>query len=159
MVTIELTKGKVAIIDEVDNVGLKWYYGGNGYAVRKNRKEGMIYLHRWVMENKLGRKLKPKEHVDHISGVKLDCTRDNLRPCTMAQNIANAKIRSDNTSGVRGVSIDKRNGRYLAQYYIKGKKYHIGSYVTKEEAIKARKDKEIKLYKDFVINGQWRYDH
>ncbi len=154
--TIELSKGTVAIIDKEDNSEFKWYYGGNGYAVRKNRTEGMVYLHRWVMERKLGRKLKRSEHVDHISGQRLDCTRNNLRVCSMAQNIANSKIRTDNTSGARGVSLDSRNGNYVAHYYIKGKKHHIGSFKTKEEAIKARRDKEIELYGEFVLNGQQR---
>lgn len=156
MITIKLTKDKVALIDETDLTELKWYYGGNGYAVRKTRTDGMTYLHRWVMERKLGRKLKRKEHVDHISGIRLDCTRDNLRLCTMSQNISNARIRSDNTSGARGVSLDSRNGNYVAHYYINSKKVHIGSYKTKEEAMKARRDKEIELYGEFVIKGQSR---
>lgn len=153
---IELSKGKSAIVDNQDNTNLKWYYGGNGYAVRKTRDDGMIYLHRWVMERKLGRKLKRKEHIDHISGLKLDCTRNNLRLCTMRENIANSKLRSDNTTGVRGVSLDVRNGHYTAQYYVNGKKKHIGSYKTKEEAMKARRDVEIELYGEFVLMGQPR---
>jgi len=156
MKTIALSKGRVALIDDCDDTALSWYYGGNGYAVRKTRKEGMIYLHRHIMESVLGRKLKRTEYVDHISGIKLDCTRANLRLSTMAQNVSNSKLRTDNTTGVRGVSLDKRNGRWTAQYYLHKKKYHLGSYATKEEAIKARRDKEIELYGEFVVRGQTR---
>lgn len=156
MKTLELTKGKVAIVDNEDSTGLKWYYGGNGYAMRKDRKNGTSYLHRYVMERKIGRKLLQSENVDHISGVKLDNTRGNLRLCTMSENLANAKIRTDNTSGVRGVSLDSRNGHYVAHYYLGGKKQHIGSFKTLEEATKARRDKEIELYGEFVVFGQKR---
>jgi len=156
IVTIKLTQGKVAIIDEIDWSPTKWYYGGNGYAMHKTRKEGTHYLHRWVMERALGRQLGSKEYIDHISGVKLDCTRDNLRLCTMSENLANAKIRSDNTTGVRGVSLDNRNGHYTAQVYVNSKKVHLGSFKTVEEAIKARRDKEIEMYGEFVIKGQQR---
>ncbi len=156
MAIIKLSKGKIAMVDDKDVSELKWYYGGNGYAVRKNRGEGMTYLHRWVMERKIGRSLKPTEHVDHISGVLLDCTRTNLRIATRSENMANSKIRTDNKTGVRGVTLDGRNGHYLAQVYVGGKKIHLGAYKTIEEASKARRDKEIEMYGEFVVKGQSR---
>lgn len=156
MQVITLTKGMTTVVDDEDALPLKWYYGANGYAQRKSRKEKGTYLHRLVMERLLGRPLKHGEYVDHINGNKLDNRRQNLRLSTMSQNLANGKIRSNNTTGVRGVSLDRRNGHYVAHYYIKSKKYHIGSYKTLEEAIKARRTKEIKLYGDFVLVGQPR---
>lgn len=151
---IQLTQGKSAIIDDVDSNGLKWYYGNHGYAQRKTRQNSAVLLHRYVMSRKLGRDLTSKEYVDHISGVKLDCTRANLRLCTMSQNLANAKIRTDNKSGHRGITLDKRNGHYTAQVYVNCKKYHLGSFKTLEEAVKARRDKELEMYGSFVIGGQ-----
>jgi len=153
-VIVQLTQGKSAIIDDIDANNIKWYFGNHGYAVHKNIKDGSILLHRYVMSRKLGRELTSKEYVDHISGVKLDCTRDNLRLCTMSQNLANAKLRIDNKSGHRGVLLDKRNGHYTAHVYVNCKKHHIGSFKTLEEAIKARRDKELEMYGSFVIGGQ-----
>jgi len=151
---LKLTQGKVAIIDDIDSNDLKWYFGTNGYAQRKPRNTKALLLHRYVMSRKLGRELTSKEYVDHISGVKLDCTRGNLRLCTMSQNLANAKLRVDNKSGHRGVLLDKRNGHYTAHVYVNCKKSHLGSFKTLEEAIKARRDKELKMYGSFVIGGQ-----
>lgn len=149
---INLSKKAKSKIDDIDNNELKWYLGGNGYAMR-GRSKAVTYLHRWVMERKLGRKLKKKEQVDHINRDKLDNRRSNLRLVNYSQNQANAKIRVDNKSGHKGVTLDKRNGNYTAQYYLNSKKIHIGSFKTLEEAIRARKNIEDKLYGSFYRHG------
>ncbi len=63
---------------------------GNGYLycvtdpihpnaeVRKDRKKRYIYLHRVVMENSLGRLIKPEEQVDHKDGNKANNAPSNL---------------------------------------------------------------------------------
>ncbi len=82
--------------------------------------------------------------IDHINGDKLDNRRTNLRVITHAQNSVNTKLYKTNTSGFRGVWVDKkgREPKYIAQYsrYIEGKKktFIIGSYTTAEEAGRAR---------------------
>lgn len=154
MKILQLTQGKVALIDDEDDNGLKWYFGSNGYANNKSYDKKGILLHRFVMERKLGRKLKSKEHVEHRNGFKLDCQRDNLRLCNPTLNQANAKIRSDNTTGAKGISLDKRNGRYIAQFYIKSKKYHLGTYATLEEAKLARRRKELKMYGEYALQDR-----
>ena len=52
---------------------------------------------------------------------------------------------STNKLGVKGVSYDKRRGKYVAQLSYKKKHYHLGRYDTIEEAKKAydRKRKEL----------------
>jgi len=47
--------------------------------VRKDRDKRYIYHHRVVMENSLGRLLKPNEQVDHKNGDKIDNTPSNLQ--------------------------------------------------------------------------------
>lgn len=48
------------------------------------------------------------------------------------------KIRSNNKSGCTGVYQNSRNKKWNAQITFKGKTYFLGSFKTKEEAIKAR---------------------
>ena len=47
--------------------------------MRSGRKYGRIYEHRLMMEQKLGRYLESQEIVDHIDGLRLHNSQDNLR--------------------------------------------------------------------------------
>ena len=58
---------------------------------------------------------------------------------------ANQPMRRDNTSGVRGVSWDKRAGKWKAQASIKGKDTYLGYFTCKIEAARAVRDKWIEL--------------
>lgn len=80
----------------------------------------------------------PINTIDHINGDKLDNRLINLRDVTHQNNIKNCKKRTDNTSGVTGVSFNKKLNKWTAYFTIKGKLITIGYFVDKKEAIKAR---------------------
>lgn len=137
---IPLTRGFEAKIDIADIPlvdGLNWtalVTSGKVYAFRQvsRPKAGtMIYLHRLIMAAKQG------DTVDHISGDSLDNTRSNLRLCTVAQNIQNAKIRPDNTSGFKGVSWHKGAQRWVSYINKDGVRTHLGTFIAKSDAIAA----------------------
>jgi hypothetical protein len=79
----------------------------------------------------------PEGVVDHINGVKHDNRWCNLRSCSQSQNMMNGPIRSNNKTGVVGVSWDKSRQRWLAQVRLNGKKKNLGRYQTKEQAMQA----------------------
>lgn len=56
------------------------------------------------------------------------------------------KLSKVNKSGVRGVS-QKKNCKWLAQITFKRKNYNLGTYENFEDAVKARKEAEEKLFK------------
>ena len=60
----------------------------------------------------------------------------------------NFKVRSDNTSGVRGVS--KYRDKWRASITFKKKTYYLGTFTDLEEAIKIRKKAESVLYGEFL---------
>ena len=138
---IKLTQGKFAIVDNEDFEFLnkwKWYaqQGGNTfYAARKsksiNGKQKVIRMHRAIIKPNIGLE------VDHVNRNGLDNRKINIRECTRSQNSLNARIRTDNTSGCKGVCFDKRSGKYAAQIKINGKRKHVGLFSTVEEAAKA----------------------
>ena len=91
--------------------------------------------------------------LDHIDGDKTNNDINNLRKSTQSQNMHNMTLSSHNTSGVKGVSWNKRAQKWRARIKLKGKEIHIGNFVTLEQAEvsihKARK----KLHKQFANHG------
>lgn len=63
---------------------------------------------------------------------------ETLREATYAQNMQNASLRSDNTSGVRGVTWHKRYCKWQARIAVNRHHFHLGYFDTFEEARNAR---------------------
>ena len=59
------------------------------------------------------------------------------------------KLNSNNKSGVRGVHKNKR-GKWRAEIVFKKKYYHFGVYDNFEDAVKARKEAEERLFKPVI---------
>lgn len=81
----------------------------------------------------------PVDQIDHINGDPADNRIDNLRNVSNAENSRNQKLRSNNKSGVNGVSWFKRRGKWLAQIRVRGKILHIGCFDCIGAAAAARK--------------------
>ena len=91
----------------------------------------------------------PSSNVDHINGNPSDNRIANLRLATQSQNLMNARLRSDNTTGHKGVYFHKQMNKWGAHICKDGKTRSLGLYFTKEEAILARQKAEEKLYGEF----------
>ena len=63
--------------------------------------------------------------------------------------IRNTKIKSSNTSGTKGVWWNAKREKWIAEIMIDNKKYYLGEFINKEEAIKTRKEAEIKYFGEF----------
>ena len=137
MKCIELTQGRVAIVDDEDFDKLaqyRWQYN-KGYADREAtiafKVTKHVKMHRIIMGID-----DPNIHVDHINGDKLDNRRINLRLATRAQNKANSRVAKNNAIGVKGVS--KRTGpkgdAFRAHITTEGKMKSLGTFKTAEEA-------------------------
>jgi hypothetical protein len=146
---IQLTQGKVAIVNDDDFERLnkfRWYFCKR-YAVRDvivNGKKETIYMHRLVTEA-------PDDlEVDHINGDGIDNRKENLRLCTHAENSRNRGRAKHNTSGHKGVWFSKQSNRFIAETRLNGKKIHVGSFKTAEEASEAYKAKALEVHGDFA---------
>lgn len=150
MVEIELTKGKVAIVDDEDYgliVGFSWHYCGGYATAKKKSKETNRFYH--VCMNRLILGVEDSRFVvDHINGDKLDNRRSNLRVCTQAQNRRNTKCHQGSAVNYKGVSINK--GKYVAVIGVGYKVFHIGSFNTAAEAAKAYDYEAVKLHGEFA---------
>lgn len=67
-------------------------------------------------------------------------------PCKLDGN----KIRSTNTSGTTGVWYDTSRHKWCAEIMFKKKKYRLGRFDKKEDAVSARKLAEKKIFGDFL---------
>jgi hypothetical protein len=90
--------------------------------------------------------------VDHLihplgSANKIDNRKCNLQIKTPQQNSMNQAIRTNNRSGVPGVTF--RDGKWIARIGYKMKRISLGSYDNFEEAVKARIDAEEKYWGEF----------
>lgn len=80
----------------------------------------------------------PVDQIDHINGVRADNRWSNLREVSHGANLRNCAQRSNNSSGVTGVSWHRLNRKWAAQITIGGRKRHLGSFPTIEAAAAAR---------------------
>lgn len=72
---------------------------------------------------------------------------------TSLEKAATRRIAS-NTSGYNGVYQNRKNGKWVAQIGFKGKTYYLGAFDRIEDAAKARKKAEERLYGEFL---EWYY--
>jgi hypothetical protein len=65
----------------------------------------------------------------------------------------NKKIQSNNKYGIVGIYYNQSMNKWLAQIRVQRKLIHLGSFVNKEDAIKARKEAEIKYFGEYAPNN------
>ena len=134
MKTLLSTKNEKILLSDEDYNAITihtWYVNKNGYAERQVQiagKRKAVYLHYLIIG-------KPPEGkiVDHINGNKLDNRKENLRFITRQQN-------QYNRHKDRGISFARK--KWVAYIHHDYKKIHLGSFTTREEALKKRKEAE-----------------
>lgn len=129
--------------NKIANYG--WIIMKTGYVVaRKPHSRKNMYMHTLICDNNF-----TGLYVDHINGIKNDNRKCNLRIVTNSQNSMNAKIRSDNTSGVTGVSWNKLLEMWDANIVINNKTLHLGYSSDFDEAVVLRKNAEDKYFGEY----------
>jgi len=160
MKTIQLTQGKVALVDDDDYDFLsqwKWHSlkakrkqsDTVWYAIRStprpNRKT--IYMQREVAA-RIGFTNTPE--VDHEDRDGLNNQRHNLRPCTVSQNRWNAIKRSGRTSRFKGVYWNKKGGKWMARIFHLGRHHYLGMSDNEIEAARAYDDAAVHHFGEFA---------
>ena len=64
----------------------------------------------------------------------MDNRKQNLRKGTQALNMQNQGLSPRNTSGARGVTFDRKNGKWKASVKLKGLNYNLGHFDAVEDA-------------------------
>ena len=136
---------KFTLIDKEDYEKVKdctWCLNDNGYAVTYINKK-QTRLHRFIMD------CPEDKYIDHKHHDKLDNRKENLRIVTRSQNLMNHKIQKNNTSGYSGVYWIKTMKKWKAGLAANKQWVHLGYFKNKKDAIKVRKEAEIKYL--FII--------
>lgn len=162
MKEIQLTQGKVAIVDDEDYEWLsqyKWcaikckhtYYTTRHITVHDNnkKKKKTIYMHIPIMEHKVGRLLKKYEEVDHINGNGLDNRQCNLRIASRSQQCMNQR-KTRGVSQYKGVTWHKNNRKWLTQIVCEQKHIYVGYFENEIDAAKAYDKKAKELFGEFA---------
>lgn len=109
-----------------------------GYVrVCVNKKRYLAHRIAWFMH--YGEAPDSKKEIDHIDNDKANNKISNLRLVTSRENKMNKRLQSNNSTGINGVSLDKRTGMYEVSIKTQGKKIFIGYYENLDNAIIARK--------------------
>jgi len=151
---IQLTQGKVAIVDDEDFEYLnqwKWHTHkshNNFYAVRcitiSNSKQSQIKMHRLIA--------KPTKDmvVDHVDGNALNNQKINLRICTSMQNSINRKLNVNNKTGYKGVDYIQTLNKYRAYINTNRIRKHLGCFIDPIDAARAYNEAALKYHGEFA---------
>lgn len=125
--------GKQFIFDKDDYTKVSpycWYFDAYGYVVARIGKKA-AKLHRFLLDF-------PKSKVDHINRKRNDCRKCNLREISDTFNAVNRSKTTYNTSGIVGVYYRKNQNDWTARIKVNKQELFLGSFMDKEDAIKAR---------------------
>ena len=150
LVPLERAK-ELLIVDWTSPCGLRWAESGqpagtlHGAGYRKVSLDGQGYLvHRIVWALVMG--CDPGDcQVDHIDGDRLNNNPRNLRLVDRSSNGVNALSHRDSRSRFRGVSYNKRLGKWLSQVSKDKVRHHAGYHGCETSAALARDRKALEV--------------
>lgn len=112
------------------------------------------YAHRLAWKVANGRDVPAGHVVDHICHNRRCVDPAHLRVATIRQNVAHrAGANKNSSSGLRGISLDKRDGRWSAYVTVNRVRHALGRYATAEEAAKVAADARAEAFGEFAGGG------
>lgn len=85
----------------------------------------------------------PEHEVDHIDGNGTNNVYTNLRTATRQINAQNYRKRKDCKTRQTGVKPSVTAGKWVAKINVNGSRMHLGTFLSEDEAIAARKQAEV----------------
>ena len=158
MKEIELSQGKIALVDDGDYdnlIGYSWfarrppssktYYAYSSVKIGKRVKT--LLMHRIILDAPRG------VQVDHRDRNGLNNRRQNIRLCTPSENSCNVGLKENNTSGYKGVSWHKPTKKWGVKIRVCGKRIHLGHFTNKHRAAKIYNEAALKYHGKFACQN------
>ena len=105
-------------------------------------------MHRLIMNAPKGIDVDHRDIKDPDN--RINNQKSNLRLCTLTQNNQNGKIRKNNTSGYKGVGLERSTGHWRPVIYANGKGYYCGQFLDKRHAALAYDLWALELHGEFA---------
>lgn len=137
-----LASGRTVFIDDEDYPKIQSYklvVDKRNLVLLVKPEHSIKKLHRFLLPCPAGLQ------IDHINRNRLDNRKANLRIVTASQNSRNMGIKSDNSTGYKGVQFIADHGKYRARIRTDSGRVSLGHFKTALEAAHAY-DKAAKLY-------------
>lgn len=159
---VPLTQGYEAAIDAAD---VPLIEGKNWFAQVSRRRDGSVRaVYALTQVRRENGKQRPErmhrvilgidsDEADHKDGDGLNNRRGNLRPATHMENCFNGRRRCDNTSGFRGVTLDRGKGMWRARIRVARKLLHLGWFSDQLKAAAAYAEASAKHHGTFGNTG------
>lgn len=160
MKEIQLTQGKVALVDDEDFDWVNQFnWCAQGTKGKRNRQRfyaarrkgsHLILLHRWLLN------AEETQEVDHKNHNSLDCQKHNLRVATSQQNSFNTQKskRTKMSSQYKGVCkvkpIVNALNPFMAYISVNRKRIHLGYFSSEVDAAKTYDLAAIRFFKEFA---------
>jgi hypothetical protein len=133
----------VSLADAERVGGERWFVDDRGYV--RSSRYGL--LHRFVVG------ARPGEQIDHRNRVRSDCRRENLRRANAQQNAANMAKRPG-SSRFKGVSWDRRRGRWVAKIMVDYRSIHLGFFDDETAAAEAYDGAARRYFGEFAATNR-----
>lgn len=115
-----------------------------GVLYRANRLAWLYMIGEW-----------PTDKMDHADLNRSNNRWANLRPCSTSENARNMHRHMDSQTGLKGVTLEKRTGRYFARICVNRRTFHIGTFDTSQLAAAAYDLTARELHGEFArTNGE-----
>lgn len=130
-------------IDDFERISAYTWSHSKGYAL--TYVDGKYpKLHRFIMN------APSNLEVDHINSDTRDNRKSNLRFATHKENSRNIRVRSDSSTGVKGVHYSDRLNKYIAYITVDSKRIHLGCYKLELEAANAYDRAAVRYFGEFA---------
>ena len=127
------------------------HYGAKGIIVCDEWKNDFQTFYDWAIQNGYDANASRNECTIERKNVNGNYCPENCRFASATTQCINQNLRKDNKTGIKGVNWDKYRNKWQAQLQINKKKVLNEHFHNFDDAVKARRDAELKYFNKYLV--------